>query len=92
MNITSDQLQSVVDALRSMGARTIVLFGSMADSPDTARDVDIAVEGIPLRRILDADVVVHDLLGVPTDLVSREENPALFDVVRDYGRVLFQAA
>jgi hypothetical protein len=64
----------------------------MADSPDTARDVDIAVEGIPLGRILEADVVVHDLLGVPTDLISREENPAFFDVVRDYGRVLFQAA
>jgi predicted nucleotidyltransferase len=92
MKITDDQLQSVVDVLRSMGARTIVLFGSMVESPDTARDVDIAVEGIPLGRILDADVVVHEMLGVPTDLVCREENPAFFDVVRDYGRVLFQAA
>jgi len=92
MRITNAQLQSVVDILREMGARTIVLFGSMAESPETARDVDIAVEGIPLRRILDADVVVHELLGVPTDLVSREENPAFFDVVKDYGRVLFQAA
>ena len=92
MEITHTQLQSVVDALRSMGARTIILFGSMVDSPETARDVDIAVEGIPLRRILDADVTVHEILGVPTDLVSREENPAFFDVVKDYGRILFKAA
>ena len=91
MNVTNEQLQSVVDALRSLGARTVVLFGSMVETPATARDVDIAVEGIPLRRILEADVLIHDLLGVPTDLVSREENPAFFDVVRDYGRVLFQA-
>jgi predicted nucleotidyltransferase len=92
VKVTNEQLQAVVRALRSMGARTIVLFGSMVDSPETAHDVDIAVAGIPLSRILDADVAVHDLLGVPTDLVSREENPAFFDVVKDYGRILFQAA
>jgi predicted nucleotidyltransferase len=92
MHITSEKMQTVVDVLRSMGARTVVLFGSMVDAPEMARDVDIAVEGIPLTRILDADVAVHDLLGVPTDLVSHEENPAFFDVVKDYGRILFQAA
>ena len=92
MEITNAQLETLIETLRLMGARTIVLFGSMVDSPETARDVDIAVEGIPLSRILEADVAVHELLGVPTDLVSREENPAFFDVVKDYGRVIFQAA
>jgi predicted nucleotidyltransferase len=92
MQITNENMQAVVDVLRSMGARTVVLFGSMVDTPETARDVDLAVEGIPLSRILEADVAVHDLLGVPTDLVSHEESPAFFDVVKDYGRILFQAA
>jgi predicted nucleotidyltransferase len=92
MKITDQQLQAVVDILRAMGARTVILFGSMVESPETARDVDIAVEGIPLRKILDADVAVHDLLGAPTDLVSREENPAFYELVKDYGRVLFEAA
>ena len=92
MKVTQKQMQAVTEALRQMGARTVVLFGSMVDSPETANDVDIAVDGIPLRLILEADVVVHDILGVPTDLVSREENPLFFDVVRDYGQVLYQKA
>jgi predicted nucleotidyltransferase len=92
MQITELQLREVVEMLRSMGARQIVLFGSMVDSPAAARDVDIAVEGIPLQRILEADVAVNELLGVPTDLVSREENPGFFDIVKDYGRTLYQAA
>jgi len=92
MNISDAKLSAAVEVLREMGARTVLLFGSYVDSPDTAHDVDIAVDGIPARRILDADVAVHEILGVPTDLVSREENPAFFDVVRDYGRILFTAA
>ena len=92
MNITEEQLKAAVEVLRAMGARTVLLFGSFVDSPETARDVDLAVDGIPAEQILDADVAVHDLLGVPTDLVSREENPTFFEVVKDYGRILYQAA
>lgn len=73
MQVTEVQLAQAVELLRSMGARRVILFGSMVDSPETACDVDIAVEGMPLRHILEADVAVHELLGVPTDLVSREE-------------------
>jgi hypothetical protein len=44
MNITDRQLEIVPDTLRAMGARTAVLFGRMVESPDAARDVDMAVE------------------------------------------------
>ena len=90
MVIAEDRLQQVVDALRSMGARRVLLFGSCLDAPDHARDIDLAVEGIPLDRLLDADVAVHDILDVPTDLVSREENPAFYEIVEKRGKVLFQ--
>jgi hypothetical protein len=52
--------------------------------------VDLAVEGIPLDRLLDADVEVHEALRAPTDLVSREENPTLYDIVIRYGKVLYE--
>jgi hypothetical protein len=63
-----------------------------AQPVETFERVDIAVEGIPLRQILDADVALCELLGVPTDLVAREENPTLYGIASDYGRVLFEAA
>lgn len=90
MKSVAQRMEKAVEALRAMGARRVLLFGSAVASPDTARDIDLAVEGIPLTRLLEADVVVQEILGVPTDLVSREENPAFFDLVSRFGKVLYE--
>ena len=91
MEVDSEKIQATVEVLRSMGARQILLFGSFLDSPTTALDIDIAVEGIPLHRLLDADVAVHEILRAPFDLISREENPAFFEIVKRYGQVLYES-
>jgi hypothetical protein len=62
------------------------------DSPATARNIDIAVEGIPLNRLLDADVAVHDILRAPFDLFSREEKSAFFEIIQQRGRVLYESS
>ena len=92
MNVSEEQLQSSVAVLRSMGAKKVLLFGSFADSPSTALDIDLAVEGIPLNRLLDADVAVHDILQVPTDLASKEENPEFFEIIQGFSRTLYDEA
>lgn len=84
------QLDEVVRVLREMGARRVLLFGSAATQPESARDVDVAVEGVPLPRLLEADARVHDILRVPTDLVSREESPGFFDLVSRSAKVLYE--
>jgi len=68
----------------------LFFLGAAPSVPQTAADVDLAVEGIPLDRLLDADVEVHEALRAPTDLVSREENPTLYDIVISYGKVLYE--
>ncbi len=90
MVFTEEKLNRAVLVLRRMGAKRVVLFGSCATNPATASDVDLAVEGIPLTRLLDADVEVHAAMDAPTDLVSREENPTLYDVVVRYGKVIYE--
>ena len=65
------------------------LFGSAAESPDKARDIDLAVEGIPPERILDADVELAQILEQPFDLVAREMNPEFFSIVMRYGKVMY---
>ena len=89
MAISLEKLPSVVEALVGMGARTVLLFGSAAESPERANDIDLAVEGIPASRMLDADVEVYRILQQPFDLVSREENPEFYDIIRRYGRVVY---
>ena len=90
MKVADSTIQAVVESLRAHGARRVLLFGSYHASPERALDIDLAVEGIPLRRLLDAAVGLEQILGVPFDLVSREENPALFDIIKDYAQVLYE--
>ena len=90
MIVPEERMRRAVETLRRLGARRVLLFGSFLDSPDNAHDIDLAVDGIPLNRLLDADVAVQDILEVPADLVSREENPALFEIVARRGKVLFE--
>ena len=89
MIVPEARIKRAVDALKELGARRVLLFGSFLRDPEKARDIDLAVEGIPLNRILEADVLLQETLGVPADLVSREENPSLFDIVARRGKVLY---
>lgn len=84
------ELATAVDMLRALGAKRVLLFGSYPESPETARDIDIAVEGIPLERILEADVAVSGVLRMPVDLVSREENPRFFSLISRGATVLYE--
>ena len=85
-----NEINKAVNVLRRLGARRVTLFGSYVEQPENARDVDLAVEGIPIGRLLEADVLVHDILRVPTDLISREESPAFYNLVRQSGKLLYE--
>ena len=89
MAVNLDKMSQAVQALVNMGASKVILFGSAAENPESAGDIDIAVEGIPLNRILDADVALGDILRQPYDLVSREENSRFFEIISRYGKVLY---
>lgn len=89
MAVNLEKVPQAVQALVKMGARKVILFGSAAEKPESANDIDLAVEGIPLNRILDADVEAGDILRQPYDLVSREDNSRFFEIISRYGKVLY---
>ena len=89
MAVNLKKIPQAVQVLVKMGARKVILFGSAAENPESANDIDLAVEGIPLNRILDADVEVGDVLRQPYDLVSREENSDFFEIISRHGKVLY---
>ena len=89
MAVNLEKMPQIVQTLVKFGARKVILFGSAAENPESASDIDLAVDGIPLTRILDADVEVGDILQQPYDLVSREENSDFFEIISRYGKVLY---
>lgn len=48
MAVNLEKLSQAVDALVRMGARRVILFGSALESCETANDIDLGAEGIPL--------------------------------------------
>ncbi len=72
------------------GAHTVWLFGSLATGQiHEASDVDLAVEGLPADRLLDAAATMMRLFPCDVDLVRLEEAPpSLRDRVRVEGEVL----
>ncbi len=91
MNLPEGKLEAVVALLKGLGAKRILLFGSYLRDSTQARDLDIAIEGIPLSRLLDADAKAYELLRQPLDLISREEDPAFFDHIAVGAKVLYAA-
>lgn len=89
MAVNLEKIPQAVQTLVKMGAHKVILFGSAADNPESANDIDLAVAGIPLDRILDADVEIGDILQQPYDLISREENSDFFEIIARYGRILY---
>ena len=90
MKVADDQLRAAVRTLGGYGAQRVLLFGSYLHAPEGARDIDLAVQGIPLSRLLDADLALYKTFRTSFDLVSREEDPAFFDLIRTEARVLYE--
>jgi predicted nucleotidyltransferase len=92
MAVDLSKLPRAVEVLKSYGAKRILLFGSAAVEPAKAHDIDLAVEGIPLPRLLQADTDTWWSLDQPMDLVSKEEDPELYAVIGKYAKVLYDQA
>jgi len=92
MKLPDERLAQVIRTLRDFGARRILLFGSYAHAPETARDIDLAVEGIPFQRLGAADIAVYRLLRMPFDLISRDEDPEFFDIATHDAVTIYEQA
>ena len=64
--------------LRSLGARRVWLFGSLAQgcAPDSRSDIDLTVEGLPEDRYFEAVGVLLGQMPCSVDLVEMERAPA----------------
>lgn len=90
--VSEDRLQKAVEVLRSFGATRILLFGTYTRAPEKARDIDLAVDGIPFHKLGAADIAVYRSLMAPFDLISRDEDSDFFDLVAEDAVTLYERA
>ena len=90
MPVTAESLERSVEILRSHGATRVLVFGSAKDSPDTARDLDLACAGLTPRAFLDSVGDLLDVMDIAVDLIDLSERSAFTEFVEDNGRVLYE--
>lgn len=88
MKLTAEKIGKCVDILRSFGARRIILFGGALEAPETARDLDLAVEGLEGRTFFRAGSIAERELDVPLDLIPLDPPTPFSLYVERTGKVL----
>lgn len=69
MAFSQEQFDKITSLAKSYGATRLILFGSAQDSPDTARDIDLACDGISGWKLYELAARLEDEINVPLDLV-----------------------
>lgn len=88
MKYSQQQLEQITALARGYGATRLFLFGSALDSPETARDLDLACDGVPGWKLYELAARLEDELRIPFDLVPLSPPNRFTRLVESRGRRL----
>ena len=85
------KLFDATEYLKSLGAKEIILFGSLVDGTfDHYSDIDLAISGISPRAYFTAIAVLPSLIEWKVDLVAIDHARKDFAAyIRKYGKVIY---
>jgi len=69
MGFNQEQLDKITSLAKVYGATRLILFGSANENPDTARDVDLACDGVLGWKMYELAAKLEDEIHLPLDLV-----------------------
>ncbi len=69
MALSQDLFDKITSLAKSYGATRLILFGSAHDSPDTARDIDLACDGVAGWKLYELAAQLEEAIHFPLDLV-----------------------
>lgn len=88
MPITQAQIEKIASLAKSYGANRLILFGSAAEDPERARDIDIACDGVPGWKLFELAARLEEELHVPLDVVSLSPPTRFTRHIESRGKVL----
>ena len=69
MPITQEQIEKIVSLAKPYGAVRLILFGSVLEEPNEARDIDIACDGVAGWELYSLAAKLEEELHMPLDIV-----------------------
>ena len=88
MAIRQEQIDRAVALAKSYGATRLILFGSAAATPEQARDLDLACDGIAGWKFYELGARLEEELRIPLDLVSLSPPNRFTRLIERRGKVL----
>jgi len=90
MAVSQADIEKCIEILRRYGATRIVLFGSAAESLESARDLDLACDGIDGWEFYRAAAELEGALDISVDLVPLSPPSRFTKHVEKWGRVVYE--
>lgn len=90
MPLKPHHIAEAVRLAREAGATRVVLFGSAMEDPATARDLDLAVEGIEGWSFFELASRIEMVIPVPLDLKDLDTSSPHGRVIERWGRTIFR--
>lgn len=85
MPVTDEHIETAKAIARRYGATRMVIFGSAVDDPESARDLDLAIEGVDGWTIWTVAAEIEESLDIPVDVIPLDPGP-FTDLVEEYGQ------
>jgi len=82
------KIDKIVQLARTYGATRLILFGSALDAPQTARDVDIACDGVPGWKLFELAAKIEAELDIPFDIIPLTPVTRFTQNIEKKGKVL----
>jgi predicted nucleotidyltransferase len=88
MAFNQEQFDKITLLAKDFGATRLILFGSAQDNPDTARDIDLACDGVPGWKLYELAARLEEEINVPLDLVPLSPPNRFTQMIERRGRRL----
>lgn len=92
MAITQEQIEKIISTAKLYGATRLILFGSLVESPDKARDIDLACDGILGWKLYELGAKLEEELNIPLDIVALTPSTSFTKYIEAKGKVLYDGA
>jgi predicted nucleotidyltransferase len=89
--MTQTSIDRCTEIARAFGATKLILFGTAAESPESASDVDFACAGIQGWDLYRFGAKLEEALGRSVDVVPLRAGDRLSDYILEKGRTLYEA-
>jgi len=86
--VDATKIDRIIELAKFYGATRLILFGSALETPQAARDIDLACDGVPGWKLYELAAKIEEELNVPLDIVPLTPSTRFTQNIEKRGKIL----